>query len=96
MNKKTKILTVMVIFATAIIPLVSAEQLFQLGNAEKTYDYQGTVITCYLGQLFPGQPIYWCMYPDGSMNHSWFVYQQNEMNDYYVTGGITTTFTVRP
>ena len=68
------------------------EQIFQLGNADRTYDYQNTIITCYLGQLFPGQPIYWCMYPDGSLDHSWFVYQSKAMGDYY-TAGTTSTFT---
>ena len=73
-----------------------AESLFTLGNADRTYDYKSTTITCYLGQLFPGQPIYWCMYPDMSMDHSWFVYQVHDMDTYYTTGGATTTYTLTP
>ena len=96
MNKTTKILIVMAILLFAVSPSIAerakTDQLFTLGNAERTYDYQGTTITCYLGQLFPGQPIRWCMYPDGSMDHSWFIYQTKEMNDYY-TGSGTTTYT---
>lgn len=91
----------MAILIFIISPFVAAQKqakaegtFFTLGNADRTYDnYNGYTITCYLGQLFPGQPIYWCMYPDGSMDHSWFVYQSREMNEYYVTGGGTTTFT---
>ena len=97
MNRINKILVAMVILFFAVSPSIAeranSEQLFTLGNADRTYDYQGTTITCYLGQLFPGQPIYWCMYPDGSMDHSWFVYQNKEMGDYYTTGGTSTTFT---
>lgn len=70
-----------------------ADQLFTLGNADRTY--QDGRITCYLGQLFPGQPIYWCMYPDGSMDHSWFVYQSQAMEAYY-TGGVSGTYTASP
>ena len=98
MNKTTKILLVLVVLIFAASPSIAEkthtkEQLFQLGNADRTYDYQGSTITCYLGQLFPGQPIYWCLYPDGSMDHSWFVYQSKQMNEYYVTGGDTATYT---
>lgn len=100
MNKTTKILTVLALLLFALSPIVQAgrineQALFTLGNADRIYDYQSTTITCYLGQLFPGQPIYWCMYPDGSMDHSWFVYQSQDMERYY-TGGVTTTFTAMP
>lgn len=97
MNKTTKILIVMAIMVFVLSPLVSAvrmnEQLFQLGNAERTY--QDGRITCYLGHLFPGQPIYWCMMPDGGMDHSWFVYQVQDMERYY-TGGVSETYTPTP
>lgn len=97
MNKNTKILIVMAILLFAASPSIAGittkEQLFQLGNAERTY--QDGRITCYLGTLFPGQPIYWCMYPDGSMDHSWFVYQSLEMTKYY-TGSPTGTYTYTP
>lgn len=65
---------------------------YSIGNAQHTYDNVG--ITCYLGQLYPGQPIYWCLYSDGSMDHSYFVYQYQQMNDYY-TGGMTRTLTAQ-
>lgn len=96
MNKTNKILLVMAILLFVVSPVIAERangQLFTLGNADRTYDYKSTTITCYLGQLFPGQPIYWCMYPDGSMDHSWFVYQNREMDAYYTMGGISTTLT---
>lgn len=68
--------------------------LFELGAAAKEYPNVG--ITCYLGSLFPGMPIYFCMYDDGNgMDHSYFVNQYKKMDDYY-TGGMTTTFTAQP
>lgn len=86
MNKIIKTLFVMLLLASP------GAAWYSLGNAQKTYENVG--ITCYLGQLFPGQPIYFCMYPDGSMQHSWFNYQYKQMDDYY-TGGMTTTYTAR-
>lgn len=84
------------ITSSAIGATRTSGELFQLGNADRTYIYATggatTTITCYLGQLYPGQPIYFCMYPDGSMDHSWFIYQQKEMEQYY-TGTTTNTLT---
>lgn len=97
MNEIEKIFLVVAILLFAVSPGIAAmnkaDQLFQLGNAERTY--QDGRITCYLGTLFPGQPIYWCMYPDGSMDHSWFVYQSADMTKYY-TGSGTSTYTYTP
>lgn len=97
MNKINKILIVMAILLFAISPAIAGRinnnQLFTLGNADREYNYQGIIITCYLGQLFPGQPVYWCMYPDMSMDKSWMVYQNQDMNRYY-TSGATTTYTL--
>ncbi len=103
MNEIIKVFIVLAILLFTLSPIATAlkqgyekEQLFQLGSADRDYSYKGSLITCYLGQLFPGQPIYWCMYPDGSMDHSWFVYQSKEMNNYYTAGSTTTfTFTVK-
>ena len=69
-----------------------ASAWYSIGNAAKEYTEVG--ITCYLGQLYHGQPIYWCLYADGSMDHSYFNYQYQEMDRYY-SGGMTTTFTPR-
>lgn len=100
MNKTTKILIVLALLIFLASPSIAGitikDQLFQLGNADREYAYKDTTVTCYLGQLFPGEPIYWCMYPDGSMDHSWFVYQSRDMTKYYTTGGTTTTYTVQP
>lgn len=93
MNRTNKILIVLAILLFAVSPAIAEriqnEQLFVLGNADRTY--QDGRITCYLGQLFPGQPIYFCMNPDGGMDRSFFVYQTQEMNKYY-TGGATYTY----
>lgn len=97
MNKINKVLLILAILLFAVSPAIAGRinnnQLFTLGNADRTYDYQGTVITCYLGQLFPGQPVYWCMYPNMAMQKSWMVWQSNDMNKYY-TAGPTTTYTL--
>lgn len=79
--------------STIIIALMLSS-LFWLGNADRTYENVG--ITCYLGRLYEGMPIYFCMYVDGSMDHSYFVNQVSEMDQYYKNGGTTTTYTVKP
>lgn len=87
MNKILQTIFVMLLLASP------AAAWYSIGNAQKEYTTVG--ITCYLGHLFPGQPIYWCLYADGSMDHSYFVNQYQEMDRYY-TGGLTTTLTVKP
>ena len=84
-----KIITTILICLLLVFP---AAAWYSIGNAQKSYDNVG--ITCYLGQLYPGQPIYWCLYADGSMDHSYFTYQYQEMDKYY-SGGMTITFTPR-
>ena len=98
MNKINKIVIVMAILVFALSPLVSAEkvknnQIFDLGTADRSFGS----ITCYLGWLFPGQPIEFCGWPqtDGSfvMFHSYFIYQQKQMGDECtVAGGATSTY----
>ena len=84
-----KIITAILICLLLALP---GAAWYSIGNAAKEYPDVG--ITCYLGQLYPGQPIYWCLYADGSMDHSYFVYQYQEMDRYY-SGGMTQTLTVR-
>lgn len=81
------------IFVLLLLVLPAGAEWHSIGNAEKVYPNWG--ITCYLGQLYPGQPIYWCLYADGSMDHSYFVYQQHEMDVRY-SSSPTFTYTVRP
>jgi len=85
-----KIITAILICLLLVAP---GAAWYSIGNATKEYPDVG--ITCYLGQLYPGQPIYWCLYTDGSMDHSYFTYQYQKMDQYY-TGGMTTTFTAQP
>lgn len=84
-----KILQILFVVLLLVAP---AAAWYSIGNAQKEYPNVG--ITCYLGQLYPGQPIYWCLYADGSMDHSFFVNQYQKMNDYY-TGGMTSTLTAQ-
>lgn len=84
---------ILLIIAVLLIAGTAYGQWFQLGNADRTY--QDGRITCYLGHLFLGQPIYWCMTLDGGMDHSWFVYQVQDMDRYY-TGGPSGTYTLTP
>ena len=90
MNKKIMYL----IFAIALMAGTAMGTLFELGAAQK--EYPGVGITCYLGKLFPGMPIYFCMNDDvGGMDHSYFVNQYTDTDRYY-SGGMTTTFAVQP
>lgn len=90
MNKRLifGILVVLMMAGTA-----TAETWFQLGNADRTY-VESPGITCYLGRLFPGMPVYFCMWDNDGMDRSFMVNQVNEMDAYYRSGGATTTFTV--
>lgn len=74
-------MAMLIFIASPSIAKLNTDQLFTLGNAERTY--QDGAITCYLGTLFPGQPIYWCGYMQGEqfiMYHSYFIYQVPKMN----------------
>lgn len=89
MHKKILVL----LFVILLMAGTATATLFYLGNADRTYPNIG--ITCYLGRLYPGMPIYFCMWNNDGMDHSYFVNQIKEMNEYY-TGWPTTTFTVQP
>lgn len=91
MNKKV----MFGIFAILMMAgIATAEPFFQLGNADRTYT-ESPGITCYLGRLYQGMPIYFCMWDNDGMDRSFFVNQINEMDTYYRSGGVTTTFTVK-
>lgn len=99
MNKKILILLVAAVFASssfiASANNVKNTELFTLGNAQKTY--QDGAITCYLGHLFPGMPIYWCGYTKNDqfiMIHSYFANQVPQMN-MEMSGASTSTYTVK-
>lgn len=81
------------IFILLLLTITASAEWHSIGNAAKEYPNVG--ITCYLGQLYPGQPIYFCLYPDGSMDHSYFPYQYQKMEAYY-SGGMTFTYTAEP
>lgn len=81
------------IFIVLILASPGLAQWGSIGNVAKEYPNVG--ITCYLGHLARGMPTYFCLYADMSMDHSFFPYQYQKMDDYY-TGGMTTTFTAHP
>ena len=95
MNKTAKILIVMAILLFAVSPSIAeranSNQLSDIGQADRSFGS----ITCYLGWLFPGQPIEFCgwMQPDGSfiMYHSYFIYQQKQMIEECTVAGDTTS-----
>lgn len=99
MNKINKILIVLLILLFAVSPVIAGKMnndpLFILGNADRQFGS----ITCYLGQLFPGQPIEFCGWdtPEGFvMFHSYFIYQQKQMiEECTAAGGVTVTYTFR-
>lgn len=86
----------LIFIASPSIAKLNNEQLFTLGNAERSY--QNGDITCYLGTLFPGHPIYWCGFMQNEqfvMIKSYFVYQTPQMN-IEMSGASTSTYTVQP
>lgn len=81
MNKTTFILISLCLLGVSVAS--AGTMLSWLGNVDRTYD---NGITCYFGQIYPGQSIYFCMNQDGSMNHSFFPNQTERMDNYYLNG----------
>ncbi len=91
------VLMALILPAMALKQGQNYEQLGSIGNIDRTYEYQGTTITCYLGHLAPGLPVYFCMWSDGGMDHSFLIKDMDKMNAYYGAGSTTTfTFSGRP